>query len=318
MLDLISFKDEFVSQCRSALFDLGAEDMKIEEQTVNKSQRGTLNGMLFIREGHNCAPTLYIEDYYSAYKAGSSIKHLSHSAVETVISSLETADMLAKETEELIGDPQRNLRVRLINRGRNKEYLKGIPCRELDSGFVFIAEIDRDEYLAVITDSLLKEYENKYEMTKDELFDTAIENTVGKYPAVLHDLGESIIGDPESCVNLLTQPAVMVPAGAGPGFVLTNSRYFWGAGALFYPGVADRIHELLGGDFYVLPSSVHELILIAADGQDEQLLTRMVRSANRSVVEDRDILADDLYIYESGRLRRVSYSGVIPPSMMPC
>ena len=315
MLDLISFKDEFVSQCRSALFDLGAADMKIEERTVNKSQRGTLNGMLFIREGHNCAPTLYIEDYYTAYKAGNSIKHLSHSAVETAISSMETADMLAKETEELLGDPQRNLRVRLINRGRNKEYLKGIPCMELECGFVFVAEIGQGEYGAVITDSILEDYE----MTIDELFDTAIENTSERYPAVLHDLGESVIGDPESCVNLLTQPVVRAPAGAGPGFVLTNSRYFWGAGALFYPGVMDRIHELLGGDFYVLPSSVHELILIPEDGQDEQLLARMVRSANRSVVDDSDILADDLFICESGRLRRVSYGGVIPPSTgLPC
>ena len=73
-----------------------------------------------------------------------------------------------------------------------------------------------------------------------------------------------------------------------------------------------RIHELLGGDFYVLPSSVHELILIAVDDQDPQQLADLVRSANRSVVRDNEILANDLYICESGELHRVSFGGVIP------
>ena len=84
------------------------------------------------------------------------------------------------------------------------------------------------------------------------------------------------------------------------------------AGALFYPGVINRIHELLGGDFYVLPSSVHELILIAVDDQDPQQLADLVRSANRSVVRHNEILANDLFICESGKLCRVSFGGVIP------
>ena len=133
-----------------------------------------------------------------------------------------------------------------------------------------------------------------------------------KFPAVLHDLAESITGEPEECENLLERSSVRAPAGAGPGFVLTNSRFFWGAGALFYPGMINRIHEILGGDFYVLPSSIHELILIAVDDQDPQQLVELVRSANRTVVQDNEILADDLYICESGKLCRVSFGGVIP------
>ena len=69
----------------------------------------------------------------------------------------------------------------------------------------------------------------------------------------------------------------------------------------------------------MLPSSVHELILIAADDQDPKQLADLVRSANRSVVEERDILADDLYVCEAGVLKRVSYGGMVPvPGGMPC
>lgn len=306
MLDLIGFKEEFVSQCRSTLCESGEDDMKIEERKVNKAQRGVLNGVLFRKEGLECAPTFYIEDFYKAYRDGTSITDLSHEAVDTAIRSMGMAGFLARDSFEMLGDPGK-LRVRMLNRGRNKEYLKGIPCLELGCGFVFIAEIGSGEYGAVITDALLKEYE----MTVDELFDTAISNTAERFPAVLQDLGESVISDPGECRNLLDPETETAPAGAGPAFVLTNSRFFWGAGALFYPGVISRISKLLG-DFYVLPSSVHEFILIAVEDQDPQQLADLVRSANRSVVKDSEVLSDDLYICESGRLNRVSFGGVIP------
>lgn len=308
MLDLMGFKEEFVSQCRSTLCESGPHDMEIEERKVNKAQRGVLNGLLFKREGLNCAPTFYIEDFYKEYKAGTPIADLSHDVVETAVRSMGLADLLARESFDMLENPD-NLRVRMLNRSRNKEYLKGKPYRELGCGFVYIAEIGRGEYGAVITEELM----NEFDMTTDELFDKAIRNTVRDFPAVLHDLGESIMSGTEECENLLDKPAGRAPAGAGPGFVLTNSRFFWGAGALFYPGMIERIHELLNGDFYVLPSSVHELILIRVEDQDPQQLADLVRSANLSVVKDNEILADDLYICESGNFYRVSYGGVIPP-----
>ena len=306
MLDLMGFKEEFVSQCRSTLCESGEDDMKIEERKVNKAQRGVLNGVLFRKEGLECAPTFYIEDFYKAYRDGTSITDLSHEAVDTAIRSMGMAGFLARGSFEMLGDPDK-LRVRMLNRGRNKEYLKGIPCLELGCGFVFIAEIGSGEYGAVITDALMKEYG----MSVDELFDTAIRNTAERFPAVLQDLGESVISDPGECRNLLDPGTRTAPAGAGPAYVLTKSRFFWGAGALFYPGVIDRINELLG-DFYVLPSSVHEFILIAVEDQDPQQLADLVRSANRSVVKDSEVLSDDLYICESGILNRVSFGGVIP------
>ena len=307
MLDLMDFKKEFVSLCRNTLSERGTAGIEVEERKVSKAQRGTLNGLLFRQEGLDCAPTFYIEDFYKAYKEGMPISDLSDELIETAFRSMDMARHLARNSFSMLGDPD-SLRVRMLNKGRNKEYLKGIPYRDLGCGFVYIMEVGHGEYGAVITDALMKDYE----ISKDELFDKAIENTAGFFPAVLQDLAESACGRPEDCSNLLELPAARAPAGAGPGFVLTNSRYFWGAGALFYPGVMERIRELLGGDFYVLPSSVHELIILAVEDQDPQQLAYLVRAANRDVVADSDILSDDLYICRSGKICRVSYGGVIP------
>lgn len=307
MLDLMAFKEEFVSMCRDTICAAGAADLEIEERMVNKAQRGELNGILFKREGLLCAPTFYVEDFYKAYKEGTPIAELSHEAIEAAARSMDLADLLAQSTCNMIGDPEK-VNVRMLNKGRNKEYLKGIPCRELGCGFVYIAEITQGEYRAVITDEVLKEYG----LDADELFDKAIRNSVNTRPAVLHDLGESVINGHMECLNLLDLPAGTTALEAGPGFVLSNAGLFWGAGSLFYPGVIDHLHELLDGNFYVLPSSVHELIIVRTGDQDPQQLADLVRSANRSVVEDNEILADDLFICEAGELHRVSYGGVIP------
>ena len=355
MLDLIGFKAEFVSQCRSTLRESGPVDMEIEERMVNKAQRGELNGLLFRKEGLDCAPTFYVEDFYKSYKSGSSIEELSHTAVDCVVESLGMAEMFAakanalfgghlfetqnpdgtgvcdpdgagvcdpdgaevagpggsegpgKDAGEALADPGL-FTVRVLNKSMNRDYLNDVAFREAGCGFVFIAEIEDDEYRLVITNGLLKETG----MTADELFDRALNNTAEKYPALLHDLAESAMAGTEDCRNLLEGPAGRAPAGAGPGFVLTNSRFFWGAGALFYPGMMERIRQLLGSDFYVLPSSVHELILVRVEDQDPQQLADLVRSANRAVVREDEVLADDLYVCEDGELHRVSYGGEIP------
>jgi hypothetical protein len=86
-------------------------------------------------------------------------------------------------------------------------------------------------------------------------------------------------------------------------FVLSNRETYWGAAALFYPGVMDRVHYMLG-DFYVIPSSVHELLLlkVTADA-DPNNIAEMIWSANRSVVDEEEVLSDDLYICDSDKLR---------------
>ena len=78
--------------------------------------------------------------------------------------------------------------------------------------------------------------------------------------------------------------------------VLTNNVQLNGAAALFYPGVMDQAAERLGGDFIVLPSSTHEVIMIPADGMtDFRSLEQMVKDINRSQVAPEERLSDHVY-----------------------
>ena len=81
-------------------------------------------------------------------------------------------------------------------------------------------------------------------------------------------------------------------------YVATNPQKFMGASVMNYPGFMEQASEQLGGDFFILPSSVHELLFLPA-GNDVDLdhLKGMVREVNDSQVEPKDRLSYQVYYY---------------------
>jgi hypothetical protein len=99
-------------------------------------------------------------------------------------------------------------------------------------------------------------------------------------------------------INLLDRDEPVAPEDIGSMYVLTNASGSLGAAALFYPDVKEKTGEILGSDYYILPSSIHEVILVPdAAGIDKKELCDMVKQANRTVVEPQDILSDNVYHY---------------------
>ena len=70
---------------------------------------------------------------------------------------------------------------------------------------------------------------------------------------------------------------------------------------LLYPGMMEMIADAAGGSYYVLPSSVDELIIVPDEGNlSLRRLKTTVRSINRSIVEEKDFLSDNVYYYDAG------------------
>ena len=78
--------------------------------------------------------------------------------------------------------------------------------------------------------------------------------------------------------------------------MLTTTDGVDGAACIAYDGMPERIRRRLGVDFYVLPSSVHEVIILPDDkSADVQALNRMVEEINSSVVAEMDVLSNRVY-----------------------
>ena len=88
---------------------------------------------------------------------------------------------------------------------------------------------------------------------------------------------------------------------------LTNEESREGASALFYDGILDRIRDVIGGDYYILPSSIHEFVIVpgcASTGRTDEL-KKIVLEANRTVTRPYEILNDNVYHYD-GTFKRLA------------
>lgn len=80
----------------------------------------------------------------------------------------------------------------------------------------------------------------------------------------------------------------------------SNTQNVNGAAEILNQKAMDEIAEKLGGDFIVLPSSVHETIILPIDqGMDSNELEGMVQQINAGVVSDEDKLSDHVFQYDS-------------------
>ena len=91
-----------------------------------------------------------------------------------------------------------------------------------------------------------------------------------------------------------------LPEGFPKMYVLTNLLKRYGAAALLYPGTLKKAGEVLGSDFAILPSSIHEVLLLPGEfwRKDLENFADMVRYVNREHVEDWDVLDDTVYFYK--------------------
>lgn len=131
-------------------------------------------------------------------------------------------------------------------------------------------------------------------INRRRLLEDAVMNTSRKLPYTFQSMEEVIAeltGEEEACGG---EEEIM--------YVLTNEKKYLGAAALLYPYVLNHIGKILKNNFYVLPSSIHECILVPDSGRYSRMeLMSMVREVNESQVEKEEILSYEVYYYDRER-----------------
>ena len=174
----------------------------------------------------------------------------------------------------------------LLNYERNEELLGRIAhIPYLDLAIIFSIKEEEEGPRRMITQEKAKDLERLEEL--------AAVNTPRSCPACFHPLDDVIRGlEAEMGIMLHREPSRL------PMYLLTNAQKFLGASVILYPGLLHRLGSQLEEDFYILPSSVHECILVpesAGCGREE--LREMVRSVNDTQVPPQEILSYQVYYY---------------------
>ena len=285
-------REAFYESLREELLVRCPVGMEISFQTITKNNDVRLHGCLLRRNESHIAPTLYMENFYDLYKDGMSVGETADAMLKICVNSLDDVREFefAPEDWESV---RKMIGMKVLGYERNPELLQRVPyIRYEDLAVVFIfvlKEAGITGGVAVITSEL----SGLWGISAEELFAQArqsapvllepvvsnIRNMIGDCPEEV----EEIIDDPENAVDM---------------YILTNKSQTYGASALFYPGLLEKITDYLCGGFYILPSSVHEVILIPEAAGEPDALRRMVQEVNRCEVPEDMILSDNVYYYD--------------------
>lgn len=258
-------------------------------------------GILVEDPSVNISPTIYLEDFYERFQKGESLEEITDTLMDfyEAVRYEKSWDTTRMESYEGIKD---QIVFKLIYRNRNQELLSAVPHFDLlDLSIVFYVLLEvKQEGTATML--IRKEHLKKWGIGDKELFSTACANSVHLLPAQLYTMKEIVgeVFEPDKKTgeshNLLKYPEqkkrdVM--------FVLTNTIRSFGAACMMYPGILETIGKMLGEDYYILPSSIHEVIIVPkSQGFTQKEMTKMVQEVNTTQVEDEEQLSDHAYYYD--------------------
>ena len=288
-----TFKEYLEEELAKAL----PEGTGLQFQEITKNNDTRLRTVTVSEPGDSISPTVHLDEYFKIYKKGCPISVI---ASEIVQIWQKYRNKVEFDTEAFMDFDmaKEHIMFRLVNYEKNRKMLEGCPHqRYLDLAVAFqyvIPDQDGAHWSAVpITDKAAQAYGTSTE----ELYHLAMENTLRLLGSEVLDLGGII----SRAIGLDCQKA---PVDMPSLYVLTNRHEFYGASIMLYPEKLREFADSQGSDLYILPSSVHELILLPVKCRDSVIqktpedLGRLVKTMNKDGLNPTDVLSDNVYYFD--------------------
>ena len=295
-------KQEFAENIKNHIREYlpaDCQDAKITLEKVTKGNDRTLTGLIIRTNNETVAPAIYLEHYEEQFSKGRPMEDIMKEIAQIKMESGLELPIDVKGLEDY-ETARPMLAIRLCDPEKNQEYLKDKPCTacgELAATYrIQIMEDSSGTASAVVTNDML----NLWGITPEQLHHDAVTAENARNPVCFYTMDDvmSELMLSAKPTNLFSQPEP-AETDAAPMYVLTNQSKLDGAGALARDGVLDKIGDLMDSNFYVLPSSIHEVLIVPDNGNMQtKEMENMVREVNASQVLPEDLLSDKVQYYD--------------------
>lgn len=275
------------------------------------------------------SPAIYLRQYFDAFRNGADIQDLSEKIIGIYLESCRKIPF-APDFFNCYSNLSGRIVYKIINYYKNQELLQNIPhMRVLDLAVVYYCLADREASwtsFAISNDNLLM-----WGIPEEKLFREAAVNTPKLLPPKISPLREVLSDMMDGEMETAGQTdekggnakgkqlyqkdgqVQMVKEADGPEiYVLTNEAKIQGAACMLYENVLQDFAEKRGSDLVILPSSVHEVLLVPAraygglvNGRPYRAVVRdfnnMVASVNETEVAPDEVLSNHIYIYDRAK-----------------
>lgn len=283
---------------------LGESNRVVKINDVIKNNGVKLRGLSIIEDGVNISPTIYLDNFYGAYERGSmTMLRIIDEVLQAynrnkIDRSVDMKYFLKYETVK------NRITYKIINTKKNEELLKIVPHIEwLDLSIVFqvIVSVEESNTASILIHNT---HAKLWGVTAGELYNVAKINTQKKLGYHLMNLDELVQEMAQSFGAEFDEDDMRAVEDSDiEMYVLTNNNRIDGAACIIYPNILEDLSIAMGRKgFYVIPSSVHEIIIVPSDDTIESdQIKGMVKEINDTQVREEDILSYSLYYYSPAR-----------------
>ena len=300
MMDYESFTkrvmDEFLDYMPERYSDCEIELRKVPK--VNTC----LTGVVIKPKGKPrsyCSPTFYMERMYEQYLECESFEKVMSNQAVYLEESLKClpSDILEFDFDNV----KEKIVFQVVNTKENQEMISHCPHRDfMDLSIVYRAILNIDDNGVsgfLITNDIAK----SEELTESALYRLAKKNTKKIFPLKSERIEDTMVrmmqrwGVEEKDIKATFANKDDVPA-QDRVYVVSNEYEFFGANALLYSDYLKKLAKSIGTDCYILPSSVHDLVVLSTETFSEsKKLISLVKDTNSEHVRASERLSDNIY-----------------------
>jgi len=298
MNDKQQFYKEFYSALEKAMEPSGGHLIETDIPKNNTVRKG----ITIKFDNISLAPTIYPDSYYQDWQDGRSMSDI----VSGIRSELiKTVPGLSHFNVGSINrdSADSHLYASIVNYENNKEWLKNIPHERVADLAVFAKwKFDNADPNSVLSSKITEPLLAKLQLTKEEALKIAKTNSArsAKFESMDTVMRNMMVDD--GMDKELAE--MMFPAQSASLSVLTNESGIDGAALIACPEVLKTVQKEIGEDFYILPSSIHEVLIVPKSEMDDvEDLKQMVLSVNEAEVPPEDRLSDNVYEFDGHSLK---------------
>lgn len=272
---------------------LGTE-VKVHIKHITKMNDQVKEGLTFQSPYRQVFPVIYLEDFYQYYQQD----HELEECVKELLRLLEVEPASIKDEFSMEWETVRDkLRIQVINREWNEEILHDIPYQNFCDLAIVCRILFRDHEQSRASCLVRYSMLEYWGITEAQLWEKAFVNFRRETYTIqnLRDILAKVMPafdeeeDQKDPLDL---------------YVLTNKENIHGSAGILRTDLLEEFSKKVNADLYILPSSLHEVILLPASSQvDLKELRNMVRSVNGECVDPEERLSDAVYWFSKTKKR---------------
>lgn len=278
------FKQSIVSVLKEKYHE---DEYEIHIREVTKNNGIKLDGLCIFKKMEPVSPTIYLESYYEQYIGGTILADIIYGIEREYMRGMSLKPCLP-DVEAYYETVRSQIIMRLVNYDKNKEILTQCPhIRFHDLAITFRWMAHQDDI--GISTALISNHEvEMWGITIDQLYEDAMINTERLFPSRIGKLKD-----------VMASKGMVSEESGFDLYLITNEQGINGATCILYKDILKNFSLLHNNSFYLLPSSIHEMMICFADEQiSSDMLLSLVKEANHMVVTMGEVLSDNIYYYD--------------------